>query len=129
MSKKAYVQANKEWLMEKYNEQGVVKLDKGVCYKVLSKGNGDGPVPSPRSIVTVHYTGRTIDGNTFDSSRGGVPLAIRLSDLIEGWIIALQQMHVGDRWEIYIFRPKWGMAGSRSRAFLPVLLWCLMSNC
>ena len=115
--------------MEKYNEQGVVKLDKGVCYKVLSKGNGDGPVPSPRSIVTVHYTGRTIDGNTFDSSRGGVPLAIRLSDLIEGWIIALQQMHVGDRWEIYIFRPKWGMAGSRSRAFLPVLLWCLMSKC
>lgn len=102
MSKKAYVQANKEWLMEKYNEQGVVKLDKGVCYKVLSKGNGDGPVPSPRSIVTIHYTGRTIDGNTFDNSRGGVPLAIRLSDLIEGWIIALQQMHVGDRWEIYI---------------------------
>jgi FKBP-type peptidyl-prolyl cis-trans isomerase len=29
-------------------------------------------------------------------------MACRLSDLIDGWIIALQQMHVGDKWEIYI---------------------------
>ena len=27
---------------------------------------------------------------------------MRLRDLIQGWIIALQQMHVGDRWEIYL---------------------------
>jgi len=26
----------------------------------------------------------------------------RLSDLIEGWIVAMQAMHVGDRWEIYV---------------------------
>ena len=96
------MQANKDWLIGKYKEDGVATLDKGVAYKVLSAGSGDGPVPSPRSIVIVHYTGRTIDGRQFDSSRGGVPLAMRLSDLIEGWIIALQQMHVGDRWEIYI---------------------------
>ena len=38
----------------------------------------------------------------FDSSRGDVPLACRLRDLIEGWIIAMQQMHIGDRWEVYI---------------------------
>ena len=35
-------------------------------------------------------------------SRGGVPLACRLCDLIEGWIIAMQQMHIGDKWELYI---------------------------
>ena len=35
-------------------------------------------------------------------SRNGAPLAVRLCDLIEGWIIALQQMCVGDKWEIYI---------------------------
>lgn len=49
-----------------------------------------------------HYTGCTINGKKFDSSRGGAPLAIRLRELIPGWIIALQQMRVGDRWEIYI---------------------------
>jgi len=30
------------------------------------------------------------------------PLAIRLCDLIEGWIVAMQQMCVGDKWEVYI---------------------------
>ncbi|MDE6634782.1 MAG: FKBP-type peptidyl-prolyl cis-trans isomerase, partial [Bacteroidaceae bacterium] len=55
-----------------------------------------------RSIITAHYTGRTIDGKPFDSSRGGAPLACRLCDLIEGWIVSLQQMHIGDKWEIYI---------------------------
>ena len=54
------------------------------------------------SIVTAHYTGRAIDGKQFDSSRGGAPLSIRLCYLIEGWIIAMQQMGVGDKWEVYI---------------------------
>lgn len=49
-----------------------------------------------------HYTGRTIDGKTFDSSVGGAPLAIRLRELIPGWIMALQQMRIGDKWEIYL---------------------------
>ena len=31
-----------------------------------------------------------------------MPLACRLCDLIEGWIIVMQQMHIGDKWEIYI---------------------------
>ena len=52
--------------------------------------------------MIAHYTGRTIDGRQFDSSRGGAPLAIRLCDLIEGWIVAMQQMCVGDKWEVYI---------------------------
>lgn len=52
--------------------------------------------------MTAHYTGRTINGKKFDSSRGGAPLAIRLCDLIEGWIVAMQQMCVGDKWEVYI---------------------------
>ena len=77
-------------------------LPKGIYYKVLAEGMDDGKHPMPRSIVTAHYTGRTIDGKQFDSSRGGAPLAIRLCDLIEGWIIAMQQMCVGDIWEVYI---------------------------
>lgn len=77
-------------------------LPKGIYYKVLAEGKADEKHPTPRSIVTAHYTGRTIDGKQFDSSRGGAPLTIRLCDLIEGWIIAMQQMCVGDKWEVYI---------------------------
>ena len=102
MNKREYAQANKEWLTAKAQEEGVKPLPKDIYYKVLAEGMDDGKHPTPRSIVTAHYTGRTIDGKQFDSSRGGAPLAIRLCDLIEGWIIAMQQMCVGDKWEVYI---------------------------
>lgn len=102
MSKREYQQANKAWLEAKSKEEGVMALPKGVYYKVLAEGRNDGRHPSPRSIVTAHYTGRTINGKSFDSSLGGAPLAIRLRDLIEGWIIAMQQMCIGDKWEVYI---------------------------
>ena len=102
MGKKEYAQANKEWLVEKAKEEGVMELPKGIYYKVLNQGNNDGNHPSVRSIITAHYTGKTINGKKFDSSRGGTPLACRLCELIEGWIIAMQKMCIGDKWEVYI---------------------------
>lgn len=101
-NKREYAAANKAWLAEKAAEDGVHPLSKGIYYKVLAQGAADGRHPSPRSIVTAHYTGRTINGKKFDSSRGGAPLACRLCDLIDGWVIAMQQMCIGDKWEVYI---------------------------
>lgn len=102
MKKREYAQANKDWLEAKAKEEGVKPLPKGIYYKVISEGKNDGRHPTPRSIVTVHYMGWTINGNKFDSSHGGTPIAFRLNELIEGWIIAMQQMCIGDKWEIYI---------------------------
>lgn len=102
MNKREYAEANKEWLMEKAKEDGVKALAQGIYYKVIAEGKNDGQHPTARSIITAHYTGRTINGKKFDSSRGGVPLAIRLCDLIEGWVIAMRQMCIGDKWEVYI---------------------------
>ena len=102
MNKREYADANRRWLEEKAAEEGVKALPGGIYYKVISQGNDDGKHPTRRSIVTAHYTGTTINGKKFDSSRGGTPLAVRLCDLIDGWIIAMQQMCVGDRWEVYI---------------------------
>lgn len=102
MAKREYIQANKDWLEAKAQEEGVKALPKGIYYKVLAEDDAQSGKPSVRSIVSAHYTGKTINGKTFDSSRGGVPLACRLCDLIEGWIIAMQQMHIGDKWEVYI---------------------------
>ena len=102
MAKQEYVEKNKQWLVEKAKEPGVKALDGGIYYKVMKSGNKDGRSPNRGSVVTVHYTGKTINGKTFDSSRGGVAPAFCLRDLIIGWIIELQQMRVGDKWEIYI---------------------------
>jgi FKBP-type peptidyl-prolyl cis-trans isomerase len=100
--KREYAEANRQWLEKKAHEEGVKPLSNGIYYKVLKSGDAHSLQPTPRSIVTAHYTGWTIDGKKFDSSRGGTPFAMRLSDLIEGWVIAMQQMHVGDQWELYI---------------------------
>lgn len=102
MAKQEYIEKNRQWLADKAAESGVKLLDKGIYYKVIKSGNPKGAQPNRGSVVTVHYSGKTINGKTFDSSRGGVAPAFRLRDLIPGWIIALQHMHVGDRWEVYI---------------------------
>lgn len=102
MANQDYIQRNREWLADKSRQPGVLPLDKGLFYKVIRKGDASLPSPSLSSVVTVHYTGKTINGKTFDSSRGGVAPAFRLRDLIPGWIIAMKQMHPGDKWEVYI---------------------------
>lgn len=102
MARQEYVQRNRQWLQDKASESGVMPIDKGIYYRVVKSGGVSAVSPTRSSIVTVHYTGKTINGKVFDSSRGGTPPAFRLRELIAGWIIALQKMHVGDRWEIYI---------------------------
>ncbi len=102
MAKEEYVRRNREWLEAKAREEGVKALDKGVLYKVIKSGNGSGANPDRGSVVTAHYVGKTINGRTFDSSRGGVAPAFRLRELIPGWVIAMTRMRVGDKWEVYI---------------------------
>lgn len=109
MNKKAYIKANAEWLLQKATEKDVNKLDEGVFYKILETNPSKNVLhyPSNRSIVSVNYTGKTIDGKVFDSNEdSNIPLAIRVCDLIEGWIVALQKMKIGDKWEIYISADK-----------------------
>lgn len=102
MTKQEYYQKNQEWLAEKAKEEGVVALPKGIYYKVITSGTSSDTLATRNSIITAHYAGRTIDGKQFDSSYGREPLTIRLRELIEGWIIAIQKMHVGDKWELYL---------------------------
>lgn len=116
MAKSEYVEKNRQWLRDKSMEEGVKPLDKGIFYKVISKGKG-GQKPNRGSVVVVHYTGKLINGKKFDSSRGGTAPAFRLRELIPGWIIALQQMSPGDRWEVYI--PAEQAYGSRTQPGIP----------
>lgn len=101
MAKQEYIDRNRHWLQDKAAEPGVHALDKGILYKVIKKGKGE-IHPNRGSVITAHYVGKTINGKIFDNSRGGVAPAFRLRDLIPGWIIALQHMSAGDKWEIYI---------------------------
>ncbi len=97
-----YVAANQGFLDEKAAQEGVVALHSGVLYKVL-RGGEVKRYPTMQSVVSVHYTGRLINGREFDSTRkNSYPETFRLREGIEGWQIALQEMCVGDVWEVYI---------------------------
>ena len=103
MSKKEiYKNKNIEFLKELSIQEGMNSLPCGIYYKVLKTGEGK-VSPTVRSIVSVHYRGTLIDGKEFDNSyKRNCPEAFRICDVIDGWQIALQQMHVGDKWIIYI---------------------------
>ena len=103
MSKKEiYKNKNIEFLKELSTQEGINSLPCGIYYKVLETREGK-VSPTVRSIVSVHYRGTLIDGKEFDNSyKRNCPEAFRLCDVIDGWQIALQQMHVGDKWMIYI---------------------------
>ena len=100
--KEEYKEQNLRYLEEIASQEGVKKLAGGILYKVTEQGSG---TVSPRldNVVSVHYRGTLMNGREFDNSyERNCPEAFRLNQVIEGWQIALQQMHVGDKWVIYI---------------------------
>ena len=103
MSKKEiFKQKNIQFLKDLSAKEGIQSLPCGIYYKVLQSGEGK-VSPTVRSIVSVHYKGSLIDGKEFDNSyKRNCPEAFRLCEVIDGWQLALQQMHVGDKWVIYI---------------------------
>ena len=82
-------------------KEGVTVTASGLQYEVLAKGNGKVPIAS--SNVTVHYTGKLINGTVFDSSvERGQPANFGVTQVIAGWTEALQLMHEGDKWMLFI---------------------------
>lgn len=89
------------FLAENKSKEGVVALDSGLQYKVITQGKG--PKPKNTDTVTFHYKGSLIDGSVFDESYGrGEPATLRVDQLIPGWIEALQLMPVGSKWELFV---------------------------
>lgn len=115
--KEEYKRENELFLTELAKKEDVKSLGGGILYRVLSQGDGKGVV-TPRSVVTCHYKGRLISGKIFDNSwERHCPEAFRVYELIEGFQLALCNMHVGDHWEVYI--PWQKGYGKRSDADIP----------
>jgi FKBP-type peptidyl-prolyl cis-trans isomerase len=101
---KQFVEVKKEgedFLAENKTNEGVITLESGLQYKVLTEGTG--PVPKATDVVKAHYHGTLIDGMVFDSSmERGEPIQIPVGGVIRGWQEALQLMPVGSKWMLYI---------------------------
>jgi len=82
--------------------EGVTTTASGLQYEVIQKGEG-GDQPAATDKVTVNYKGSLPDGTVFDSSEAhGKPATFAVNGVIKGWTEALQLMHVGDKFKIYV---------------------------
>lgn len=79
-----------------------IRTPSNLAYKVLKPGTGTRH-PRPNSTVTVHYTGWTTDGKTFDSSvTRGEPATFALDQVIPGWTEGVQMMVEGEKRRLWI---------------------------
>jgi len=97
----ANAKAGRDFLDANGKRDEVKTTASGLQYEVLKEGNG--PRPAATDRVVVHYTGRLIDGTVFDSSEErGEPATFGVTQVIPGWVEALQMMPAGSQWRLYI---------------------------
>ena len=93
--------AGEAFLTENGKRSEVKTTDSGLQYEVLEEG--DGPRPEAGDQVVVHFTGNLIDGTVFDSSEErGEPATFGVTQVIPGWVEALQLMKAGSKWRLFI---------------------------
>ena len=88
------------FLTENKTKTGVMTTTSGLQYSIEKEGTGAKPTTTDR--VKVHYTGRLLNGNAFDSSVESGPAEFGVSEVIKGWTEALQLMPVGSKWKLFI---------------------------
>ncbi len=82
-------------------KNGVITLENGIQYKVITNGNGKSPRLT--DIVVVHHRGKHLDGTIFsDSYKDGKPEEMLVKHTIPGWIKILPLMSAGSKWIVYL---------------------------
>ena len=117
------------WLAKMEKKAGVQKSESGLLYKVVKEGDVSRSATDDRDEVTVHYTGRTVDGEVFDSSlfenmpkqrqemmrqyqpdafdeKGNIienePVTFPLNRVIKGWTEGMKLVGPGGKIILYI---------------------------
>jgi FKBP-type peptidyl-prolyl cis-trans isomerase FklB len=89
------------FLTQNGQREGVQTTNSGLQFRVLKQGNG--PSPTINDTVRCNYKGTLLNGTEFDNStRGGKPAQFPVKRVIPGWQEALQKMHVGDKWQLFV---------------------------
>jgi FKBP-type peptidyl-prolyl cis-trans isomerase FkpA len=90
-----------KFLSENKAKNGVVTTSSGLQYRVITMGKGKKPKATDN--VTVHYSGKLLNGTVFDNSYDrGEPVTFPVNGVIAGWTEALQLMPVGSKWEVVV---------------------------
>ncbi len=71
----------------------------GILYEIISPGTGT--TPSLASTVSCLYTGKLLNGTTFDAATSN-PATFPLANVIEGWKIGIPLIRAGGRIKMVI---------------------------
>jgi peptidylprolyl isomerase/FKBP-type peptidyl-prolyl cis-trans isomerase FklB len=98
----ATLSAGEAFLAKNKTAPGVITLADGLQYKVVTSGPPGGKSPKVRDEVKVHYEGKLLTGEVFDSSfERGAPATFPLRGLIPAWVEGIQLMKPGDEWILW----------------------------
>jgi FKBP-type peptidyl-prolyl cis-trans isomerase len=90
-----------EFLAQNKGANGVKTTKSGLQYIVEKEGSG--PAPSEKDEVKVHYSGKLLSGEEFDSSYARKePARFPVNGVIKGWSEALQLMKAGGKYKLFV---------------------------
>ena len=91
------------FLKENATKPGVQVLPDGIQYIVVQSGPVSGLKPKKGDELKVHYEGKLLGGEVFDSSfERGAPAIMPLQNLIPAWMEVIPKMRPGDEWIVYV---------------------------
>ncbi len=88
------------FLTQNGEREGVITTESGLQYEILEAG--DGPLAKGHDTVSLHYTGKLIDGTTFDSSEGRGPASFPVSGVIPGFAEGLKLLPMGTKAKLFM---------------------------
>ena len=134
-----------EWrvyLQWSLNEDVASKAEDHIVVQVLESGTGS-DCPLYTDSVQIHYSGRLMpsasypEGYEFDKSwvstynvATSKPYSGRVYSFVDGFATALQHMHVGDHWKVYIpYRLGYGSSSSSIPAYSTLIFDLRLAGC
>ncbi|HEY5652888.1 MAG TPA: peptidylprolyl isomerase [Pontiella sp.] len=100
------------------------KTESGLMYVITEEGNG--PLPEKGELISIHHTGKLLNGHLFESSAlRGKPIQIRagIDRLIPGWDEGVMMMKQGEK-RTLIIPPELGF-GKRGSGPIPPNSWLI----
>ena len=98
---KTHIADGEKFLADIAKKDGVQKTASGLYYKIETVGTG--AQPSADDVVSIHYTGKLIDGTVFDSSvERGAPVDLPLYGVIPGFSEGIKLLKEGSKATLYI---------------------------